>query len=342
MRYLKAALKAAFIIGLLYFLSRKGFISVQSTRHAFTRWRLMVAALSLMTLNVVLGAVRWHWLLKAQNLHLRFGRTLELTLVGNFFNVALPGAVSGDFVKAFYVGREIDGRRAQAFGSILFDRVAGLSALVFVSGAAMLLAFASFSGAHGNPPAAPLSALRPFLITSFGVVVAFYGYLFLVRERHDPVLMGLRRLEHALPMAHSMTQIYLGLRHYHHHRLTVLRAFLLSVVIHILVGSSLLIFAHALGETGIAEYGLFTVFPLGLLITAVPVAPAGVGTGHAAFAYLFGLIGSARGADIFTMFALSNLLFGAMGGLVYLRFRGVEAMPRTETVSPAKTSLSGA
>ena len=34
------------------------------------------------------------------------------------------------------------------------------------------------------------------------------------------------------------------------------------------------------------------------------VGPAGVGTGHAAFAYLFNLWGSQRGADIFTLAVL--------------------------------------
>lgn len=326
MRLLKILLKTTLVTGLLYFLTRKGFISMESTRRAFGQWRLMLAAFALMSLNTLLGALRWHWLLRAQNIRLKGRRTLELTLVGNFFNVALPGAVSGDFVKAYYVGHEIQGHRAQAFGSILFDRVAGLSALVFVSGVAMALGLGSFAGhgSDGTLAASLLSELKPFLLAATLAVIGFYGYLFLVRERHDPVLLALRKIEHALPRAHSLTQIYLGLRHYHHHRLIVLRVFALSVFIHTLVGTTLYLFALALGDPGIPLYGLFTVFPLGLLVTAVPVAPAGVGTGHAAFAYLFGLIGSVRGADIFTMYALSNLFFGGVGGLVYLRFRGGE------------------
>lgn len=149
MNYLKTALKIAFVAGLLYFLTTRGMISMKETQRAFTQWHLLLGALALLSANLLLGAVRWQWLLKAHGLRLPMRRTLELTLVGNFFNVALPGAVSGDFVKAFYIGKELDGKRAQAFGSILFDRVAGLTALVFVAGAAMALG--SFSGERAWP-----------------------------------------------------------------------------------------------------------------------------------------------------------------------------------------------
>ena len=58
-----------------------------------------------------LGILRWQWLLKAQNINLPIMRTAQLNLIGAFFNLALPGAVSGDFVKAFYIGKDIPGQK---------------------------------------------------------------------------------------------------------------------------------------------------------------------------------------------------------------------------------------
>ena len=57
--------------------------------------------------------------------------------------------------------------------------------------------------------------------------------------------------------------------------------------------------------------------------------PGGVGTGHAAFGILFQVIGSARGADAFSFYVLSQLLIGAVGGVIYLRFksRGTDLAP---------------
>ena len=312
-------LKLTFVVGLLYFLAKKGFISVQATRAALTQWQKIIPAFLGLCFTTLLGVFRWHWLLQAQNIHLRLSKVFQLTLIGSFFNIALPGAVSGDFVKAFYVGKEAKGQRTRAFGSILFDRVAGLSALVVLSASAILLQFRTILHT-------PLfGAIQLLVGIAAGCVVVFYGYLFVVRERHDLFLIMLKRIERKFSSIGSITRIYESLRHYHHHRFTVLKVLMISGLIQITVGWCFLKFAQSLGETSLSPISLCIIVPLGLLVTAIPVAPAGVGTGNLAFLYFFNLIGSERGADIFSLFALSNILIGFIGGIVYFQFRGAHA-----------------
>lgn len=323
------ALKATFVVGLLYVLAQKGFLSVSSTRGAFSRWDLLGPAALVLFGNFFLGVLRWQWLLHAQGIHLPLLRTLQLTMIGNFFNIALPGAVSGDFVKAFYIGREIPGKRGRAFGSILFDRVAGVSALVLLSAGAAISGTLIGHDLLGTGAEADtmIRATKPLILGAAIGVIAFYAYLFLLRERHDPVLLVLKRLEARAEKFGSFVRIYEGLRHYHNHRWTVTKVLLISLFIHMVVGWACLQFASALGEGHLPLFSLYVIVPLGLLVTAIPVAPAGVGTGHVAFTFLFGLLGSQRGADVFTLFALTNLFFGGIGGLFYLRFRSTEAAP---------------
>ena len=146
----------------------------------------------------------------------------------------------------------------------------------------------------------------------------------------------LKRLEEFLPKLGSITRIYLGLRHYHHRRWLVLKVLLLSIVVHLIVGWSCWNFAQALGDQNIALLAIYVVVPLGQIVTAIPIMPAGIGTGHAAFLYLFHLMGSQRGADVFTLTALVNLCLGAAGGLVYLRFRSRE--PQAAAVLEASSA----
>ena len=329
-KWIKTSLKIAFVMALLFYLSQKGFISARQTGRAFLDWRNSLPALLAMFVSVFLGAIRWQILLRAQDIRLTWTRTTELTLIGNFFNIALPGAVSGDFVKAFYIGKELGGHRARSFGSILFDRVAGLSALVLISAFALLIGYSDFE--HS----AVMTGTRAFIVTGAACLIFFYLYLFLVREHHDPVLKTLRILESRIPKVALITQVYLSLRHYHNHRFAVIQVLALSVIIQLAIGWVCWRYAAALGEPNLSLLALYVIVPLGLLVTAVPVAPAGVGTGHAAFLFLFGLLGCQRGADIFTLFALSNIAFGAMGGLVYLRFRSHEPAP---TLDPAAEPL---
>lgn len=304
------------IVGLLfYFLSRNGSISIEHTRNALKRVDRIAFSLLIGLVCAILGVLRWHILLRAQNVHLSFARVFQLTFVGNFFNIALPGAVSGDFVKAFYVAKESKGRPSMAFGSILLDRIVGLSALVFVSATALAIGFRQFQVGH------IFEALGLFLKLAAITVFAFYGYLFLVKESHDPILRAFTIVEKKVRPVASIKRIYESIRGYHERRRAVLAAIAISLVIHVLVGVQLFNFLGALSESSITPLQLYAVFPMGLLVTAVPVAPAGIGTGHAAFAYLLNLFGSARGADLFSLFAMVQLFTGAIGGLVYLQFR---------------------
>lgn len=311
-------LKAALVLGLLFFLMKRGFISLSATKQALSQWQRIVPAFLGMIFTMFLGVIRWQWLLEAHRIHLKWFRTFQLTLIGIFFNLALPGAVSGDIVKAFYIGKEIKGKRSQAFGSILFDRVAGLSALVFVSAGALLMGFKSFSNSM------LLNGIQFFMVFSAISVAVFYGYLFLVRPHHDPLLKILRTCEKRFPKFESITRIYEGLRHYHNHRTTVLKVLAISILIHITVGWSCYNLALAIQESSLSLLSVYVVAPLGLLVTAVPIAPAGVGTGNVAFLYFFSLIGFNRGADVYSLYALMNILIGCFGGLIYSRFKSHE------------------
>lgn len=313
---MKTTIKFIFVAGLLYFLAQRGFLSVDETARALSQWKWVSAGFVFMTISMFLGIVRWHILLLAQGIQIEFGRTLRLGLIGNFFNIALPGAVSGDLVKAVYVSKECGGKKAPAFSSILFDRVAGVSGLVLISAFALLLSARSEWGGK------LVDALEIFILATGAGVVAFYAYLFLLKDHHDPVLRLCALLEkRSLKWGGAIKRSYEGLRIYREHRSTVAWALLISLVIHSLVITAAAFFARALGDDTIAVQALFVVVPLGLLVTAIPVTPAGVGTGHAAFTALFHLIGSQMGANVFNFYLIPQLFFGAMGGLVYLRFK---------------------
>lgn len=312
-RLIKILLKILLVGGLLYFLAQKGLISVDQTKKALTQWDKSIPAMIALFSLSFLGVIRWHWLLHAQNIPLKWTRTLQLHFIGQFFNIALPGAVTGDLVKAFYIASEAPGKRGRAFGSILFDRVAGVSALVLVSAGALLWGYGGLTNLF--------NAIEVLVISAAAGVVVFYGYLFLVKEHHDPLLRLFIALENKFPKTGSLKRIYEGVRHYHNCRWAVFKVILLSILIHITVCWACYLFAQALGDVNIDPTSVFVVVPLGLLVTAIPVLPAGIGTGHAAFGWLFLLLGSQRGADVFSLFALMQIFGGTIGGLVYLRFK---------------------
>ncbi len=60
------------------------------------------------------------------------------------------------------------------------------------------------------------------------------------------------------------------------------------------------------------------VFPFGTLVTAIPIAPGGLGVGHAAFEKLFNSVGLPGGANIFNIYALSQLSLNLLCFIPYL------------------------
>jgi uncharacterized protein (TIRG00374 family) len=259
---------------------------------------------------------RWHLLLRANEIVIPFKRTLELSFIGSFFNIALPGAVSGDVIKAIYVSK-VPGKRAHALSSLLFDRVAGVSGLVMVSAGSWIISLIY-----------PLESVSKDLWTAielsvgtagFGAI-SFYAYLFFVPEDRDIILRFLRSVQEGRSLVMSVTRIYEGVRNYGKRPITVLTSLVISICIHSMLIFAFYNFSLAFGES-LSPIAIGVVVPLGLLVTAVPVLPAGMGTGHAAFLALFHLLGSERGVDTFNLMVLYNLIQGAFGGIVYLTFK---------------------
>jgi hypothetical protein len=315
----QVALKAAFVVLLLWFLARKGLISVQATREAFAHWERMSLAVAALLGSLVLSVLRWHWLLRGRGIKLRLRRTFALSMIGNFFNLALPGAISGDFVKAFYIAKERPGRREDVFASILFDRVVGLAGLVLLASVALLLEGDAILGAK------VVSGLQVVILSTAVAVVVFFGYLFLVREHHDVLLGLLRRLEGRVPGVASVVRLYVAIRRFGDRPAAVVGAIAVSVVIHCLVCSMFLNLWRAVEPGSLTILALLVVVPVGLLVTTIPIAPAGLGTGHAAFGWLFLLLGSRMGANVFSLSVILQVALGAVGGLVYLRYRSPAA-----------------
>jgi uncharacterized membrane protein YbhN (UPF0104 family) len=63
---------------------------------------------------------------------------------------------------------------------------------------------------------------------------------------------------------------------------------------------------------------LAPIFPFGTLATAIPLAPGGLGVGHAVFDKLFHLVGLPGGANVFNIYVLSQLVLNLLGFIPYL------------------------
>ena len=324
-RLILTLLKFGLVAGILTYL-------VQSGRLNFERLLLfhehpgmlatMVAVLAL--LIVPMAAMRWWLLLRAIGLPVTPNRAFLLTWIGSFFNTTLPGAVTGDVVKGYYVIKvqEAEGR-TRAFMTLLIDRFVGLFGLIVMAFIALVTNWSLILGK------ASLHPLAWMIAGLFAGTLLFYGLvLYPFRAGRDPFIRILDRL----PASGFTLKVYTAFKSYQYHRRTLLVTLLISIALHSMVAVLFFEIAQMMGISGMELATQFFIMPIGLITIAIPVAPGGIGIGHAAFESLYQLVGLSGGADVFNLFIIVQLAVFLLGGIPYLLHSQEYRVPEEKAV----------
>ena len=297
---------------------------------------LMVSLLFWVGVPVGLGSLRWHMLLRGAKVHVAYLRALQLQLVGLFFNTAMPGAVSGDLVKAVYVVRDQRGqKRTAAAIAIILDRVVGLMGLFTIAGIGSVFFLQSLSA---NPVLLPMAYL--VFLCGLGMIV----FLAIVFYPHKPGRDPFERILTKKPwLIHYLfaaaLKVYRALRSYRDHPRDLFAAWGVSVLIQGL-GISYYWYTTVQLTGQIPPFFEFViVLPFGMIATVLPIAPGGLGVGHLAFDKLFSVIGLNGGANVFNVIALGQLALNLTGIVPYLLMRR-KGEPMATSVEEMRHAIS--
>jgi uncharacterized protein (TIRG00374 family) len=305
---------AKFILAaaLLIWMIRSGRLDLSHLSGALTHWPQMLAIVTIYYVTICVMAWRWNLLLGTQNFSLSFQEAFSLTMIGSLFNVVIPGAVGGDIVKGYYVSRRAVARTPEALTTILIDRVVGLLGLLLLAAIAALW---NFRVASGNP------ALEGLCL--FAIVSTLAGGLALaLAVAMGGRFTGVERWRRNRWVA-SVWRGMNSLARYKRHPGFLVSAMAASVFSQLLFCVAFHLAVQTLEGPSIPWRYYFLVVPVGLLTTALPISPAGLGVGQAAFFSLFQLIpgGSGTlGADACTVYQLLLVLVYLTGLYSYLTY----------------------
>ena len=331
---LKFALAAAVVAYLIF----HGDIAWEPIRSSLHEWRYSLTAFLILAATPAGHFYRWQSLLRAGGVFLPNGEVFSYLMVSKFFNMAFPGYVSGDVLRGYYVFRRTTsepesaadqaGRNWKAVpptvvASIIFDRVAGLLPLI-------IFCLVGLLGSLWYP--LPSRFMLAGALVA-GTCVAVIGILFWMAYRLaelPAVLLWIgRRLhcEESLRFLHEVTHFYV--------RNLRLMGKILGLSF-LTQGASLLSFIllGAALKVQIPLVAYFMFVPLGLMLTAIPVTPAGLGVGQVAFLSLFHIVGTAHGANLYTLYAASYVLINLCGAVFYVSARIPSFLPHSP--NPAK------
>lgn len=271
--------------------------------HGLTgRWHWLVGAFLMMLPSYLIVSCRFWLVLRIQGIEVPLALALRWTMIGSFFDLAMPSNSGGDLIKAAYVVRHAGpGLRTRGVMAVAFDRILGLVGLFLLASLAVVSGWTfvqQIAGSHRLLILLPLVSVGS--LAFFRVLGARRLYnsqrfeKFILRLPAGSLLYGVIGSFNQLRERPSQFFAVLGL----------------SLLNHICWCAALLCITYAFGLSVGAFQG-FAVFPLAIFGNTFGFA-GGFGIGTAAFDLVFSTllqvpVGAAVGLTFQVLSAISRL-----------------------------------
>lgn len=313
-KYIITSLKTGVAVLVVWYLFKSGRLTKESFTKLFNPGNIpfIVISGSAFLTAQILASARLILLLRTTDFPLRLPESFKLTMIGNFFNMVIPGMVGGDIVKGFYLFRSEEESRGRSSGMVVMDRMLGLLAIVFIGGVSIIYLL--------QQNASVLSPYRNEMYIGLSAVgfLAGLSLVFLVLGRNERVRERLKRISAAIfrrSIFYYMTEGFGVLVKRHR---TLVNSFSLSVLIQLLSLAGLILLGNIASEDLPGAVTLMAVSAIVILLGVIPVTPGNIGWTELIAAFSWSAAGSEAGAETFLYWRIVIVLCSLPGGVMYL------------------------
>ena len=286
---------------LMYFALRKIDFHTLVSRLDLGSLGWIALAVLVALLQVGLGGLRWREIAAECGLRLPVRQALRFTLIGTFFNQALPSSIGGDAMRIWLAQRGGASWRP-ATHSIIVDRAMGMIALAIVVVATLPWSCRLIGDAEGR-----------YALLLIDVAALAGGAVFVAAARLNWRWLQMRWQTRVLfACSQIANRVIFSARRGP-------RVGILSLLIHILSVTIAWCAVRSIGAP-ITFFEVFEMIPPVILVTTVPISIAGWGVREASMGLAFGYAGlpAAEGINVSLLFGATALLVGAVGGLAWI------------------------
>ncbi len=297
----RIAAKVLVSAGLLLWLLRKAQMSETPMQLGGGDWGPILLVWAVQTALPFVQAERWRLIVATLGAQAPYRTAITNVYIGQFFNQVLPSSVGGDAVRVWKLTRFMPVQ--VALSSVALDRVVALLAvpLILIVGSGML--------AHIVPAG-------PFRWALYAIMAAAgFGMILLLTADTIPLPRILLRTR----LVDVLRSTPAAARKLFSNPARLVRAMLLSIVIHVGVGTSLWVLALNAGvDAPLAAFLLLA--PIIAIVTTVPISVGGWGVREGAMVTALGLvhIQPAIALTVSIQFGLIMLVVGLPGGVLAL------------------------
>jgi hypothetical protein len=284
-------------------------------------WYIFTVLVVIAIFRTWLNGLRWQLLNPDASRQLTRWQYFRFLMIAHAFNLIMPGALGGDFVKTAMTLKTVKSNRASNLIAIVADRYIGLFSII-------MLGFISLIFATRIPD-------RMVFYRYFAVLMALFAGLSLISTQPwlfallEKIFLRLGKVGSAL---NSLLDTWRGaLLYFRKNYFRVLMAFLLCLPIHGVVFITKYTVARYLGIS-VSFFDICVVQALVWVITAVPVTISGAGVRELSVIYFLSFYGidaeSAAALSVYNY--IVNVILGFIGFLFLIDSRGLRRKKAAE------------
>jgi uncharacterized protein (TIRG00374 family) len=267
----------------------------------------LVAVLNLVPIaGAAVESVRLGVLFGAHSLPVGFWTGFRIVAVGALFNLWIPGGTGGDVMKLYYLTANHRGRGWEVATILLVDRVVALSAMLLL---VLLLVLFQLDAL------AALSAVRGVAVASATLLALIFAGVALVWSTTVRGSAIYRRVV-TLPLGSRLARVADAAFAFRAQPGALVRAGVVSLVGHLMLAGTLAI-SGAVLLPAVPPLLTCTLALIGLIASAIPLTPGGLGVGEAAAEALFRAVGTPGGAALVTAWRGGMVGISIIGGILY-------------------------
>jgi uncharacterized protein (TIRG00374 family) len=320
-------LKFILTVLIVWYLFNSGRLTEDILMKIFTIKNLPLFVLCGITflISQLIAASRLNYLLKIIDRSLTLSYIFKLTMVGNFFNIVIPGALGGDVIKGIYLFKNESDRQGRSMGILLMDRIIGLLALCMIG---ILSIFYLYERQKYD-----LIYYREVtvFVVIFGLALLLILLLLFILGDKPNIRMKARSL---------ISMVFKNTIFYHmfdavgaiaKERRVFAYTFVMSIALQLTTICGLMLLVNLEKSSSHNLITLAAVSSVVMLLSIVPVTPGNIGWTELIASIGWATVGSASGAAVFFYWRVVLILFSLPGAILYLSLRR-RVIPMTDSI----------
>jgi len=263
---------------------------LSSTLSSVKLHALMISILVFLWSGFVV-ALRWYVLIKSQSISISLLAAIKVNFLGLFYNNFLFSAIGGDLLRAWYITHHTQKKLEAAF-SVVVDRAIGFFVVILMAGVGFPFLLANKSDQQQTSVPQINGGVTQFFDDKITVVVLLVGFLLAVglvfalnRKLREKCTMLFRKVISAKDRLAQAVKLYWQ------NPIAVILAIVLTFVAQVSTIIAIYILGTSMGINVPLKY-YFVVFPVGWMVSAIPITPGGIGVLELGIVAMFAFVPS--------------------------------------------------